>query len=219
MTHKRERRNYADPSILIRCTMGVASLIRTPHIKHSPVAYVRLHRCSLMVINWVTQSEISFYHISSMPFLTLHFYFFPFCSWSTDLGIFHMGRSIQTRILLWWRIADASIPWFNHQKLDAVHHWNHFTRRFGEYKTDWSGSRDYRFHVKNQNSRIDKSHARWIVHASNVLCTFSVNDCVKPKQLSNSRWSRRSDFKFYGGSSIRGQRNFEIPFSFKLLQN
>lgn len=67
----------------------------------------------------------------SPPSLSFGFYVF---SWFADLGIFPVGRSIQTRILLWWRIADASIPWFNHQKLDAVHHWDYFTRRFGEYE-------------------------------------------------------------------------------------
>lgn len=114
---------------------------------HSQVACVRLLRCSLLWINLATQHKISYFSNIIWWFLFSHFlYLFDYFSWLADLGIFLVGRYIQTRILLWWRIANAPIQRLNHQKLDAVYHWTYFTHRFGEYEKRvlfyWSGSLD-----------------------------------------------------------------------------
>lgn len=143
---------------------------------------------------------IQFPYCHFIQILPLFFFLFillsqPY-SWSANIGLLPLGRSIQTRFLLWRWITETSIPWIDRENLDAIHHWCDIAWRFGKFKYLFfllSNSDNWYIYF-TLNTLNGDSH---IAHIENIhfwssfisICYRVYFVLTSPIQLSDTVWS------------------------------
>ena len=126
-------------------------------------------------------------------------------SWLSNFDFLPFWSSLRAWIFLWWRIADASVPWINCDEHCALQHWTYCPYNFNYYhwvhKMEiWNGwsKRDDRFWIWNSFLGPERLQICWTFvfwsllqsshHRHRKICDRTISTAFHKSMHADNAW-------------------------------